>query len=181
MTTPHEEQPATSGPAGAQATPEEAAAGVPGAPRVTTAPPRSRWRFGRVPARLGRARTSTVVLAVVWLLVALLWLEVRPPSAQIAPTGTETGTSQPVRTTAPARTTTTTTTTGSPSSSAPTSAATGSRTTSAEPSGTTQAPASTSSGSAPTTASSTTGAPVRTTQNPGSAPVLPSTGAAPSS
>jgi hypothetical protein len=177
MTTPHEEQPATSGPAGAQATPEQAAAGVPGTPRVTTAPPRSRWRFGGVPSRLGRARTSTLVLAVVWLLVALLWLEVRPPSAQIAPTGTDTGTGQQVTpTTAPARTTT-----SAPTSAAPTSAATGSPTTSAEPSATTRAPGSTTAGTAPATASSTTAAPTRTSQNPGSTPVLPSTGAAPSS
>ena len=100
VTTPAEEQPA----AGPHATPEQAAAGVPGTPQVTTAPPRARWRMGRVPPRLGRARTSTVVLAVGWLLVALLWLDVRPPSAQIVPTsGTDAGTVAPA-TTAPART-----------------------------------------------------------------------------
>ena len=172
MTTPHEEQPATSGPAGGSATPQQAAAGVPGTPRVTTAPPRARWRFGRVPARLGRARTSTVALAVVWLLVALLWLDVRPPSAQIAPTGdTSTGTvSTP--TTAPARTSSSAPTTA-PSSSAPSSG-----TTTAPSPATSTAPATRTAG---TSASATSAAPTRTSPGTQGTPALPTTGAAPTS
>ena len=179
MTTPHEQQPATSGPSGGQATPEQAAAGVPGTPRVTTAPPRARWHLGRVPARLGRARTSTVVLAVVWLLVALLWLDVRPPSAQIAPTGDTTTGTAPRTTTAPAR----------PSSSAPTTSPPTStpvpRTTTAPSSPTTTAPAP-APAPAPSTAGASTSspgttAPTRTSPGTQGSPALPTTAAAPTS
>jgi cytoskeletal protein RodZ len=173
VTTPHEEQPATAGPAGGSATPEQAAAGVPGTPRVTTAPPRARWRFGRVPARLGRARTSTVALAVVWLLVALLWLDVRPPSAQIAPTGdTSTGTVSSAPTTAPARTSSSAPTTA-PSSSAPSSG-----TTTTPSVATSTAPATRTPG---TSASATSAAPTRTSPGIGGTPALPTTGGVPTS
>ena len=63
MTTPREEQPQTE---------------VPATPTVTTAPPRARWRFANVPSRLGRARTSTVVLAVLFVAFFVLWIYVRP-------------------------------------------------------------------------------------------------------
>jgi cytoskeletal protein RodZ len=166
VTTPHEEHPA-----GTQATPEEAAAGVPGTPRVTTAPPRARRRFGGVPARLGRARTSTVVIAVVWLLVALLWLDVRPPSARIAPTSGTDGAGQTATTTAPART-------GSnpPESTAPTSSA--SRT-SAAPSAPSTGPTTTAPGGVGTTPTPTTAVPTRTPGGTASVPVPPPSGAAP--
>jgi hypothetical protein len=76
VTTPGEEQPRTE---------------VPAAPTVSTAPPRSRWRFGRVPSHLGPARTSTVVLAALFVAVFALYLSVRPdPVVQTGTTGTGT-------------------------------------------------------------------------------------------
>ena len=110
MTTPREEQPPTPAPV----------------PSVTTAPPRSRWSVSRVPSHLGPARTSTVLLAVLFVGFFALWLYVRPQSAQIGTAGSTsggagTGSSQveqtttpstptptptPTRTTAPTRTTT---------------------------------------------------------------------------
>src|SRR3954469_488306 len=94
MTTPHEEQPQTE---------------VPATPSVTTAPPRARWRFANVPSRLGRARTSTVVLAVLFVAVFVLWVYVRPPTVA-TPAGTTsggTGPAAPPATSAPASPTTT--------------------------------------------------------------------------
>jgi cytoskeletal protein RodZ len=123
MTTPHEEQPQTEAPA---------------APRVTTAPPRSRWRFANVPSRLGRARTSTVVLAVLFVAVFVLWVYVRPETVT-TPAGTTTDVNAPV---APA-------TTGAP---ATTSAAP----TTTEP--TTSAPSETTTESSTSTGETTTGA-----------------------
>ena len=86
MTTPREEQPQTE---------------VAPAPSVSTAPPRSRWRFGNVPAHLGRARTSTVVLGVLFVGILVLWLFVRPETVQTTTTGTPGGVPAP---TAPAST-----------------------------------------------------------------------------
>ena len=86
MTTPHEEQPQTE---------------VAATPSVTTAPPRARWRFATVPSRLGRARTSTVVLAVLFVAVFVLWVYVRPETVA-TPAGTTTDVNAPV---APATTT----------------------------------------------------------------------------
>lgn len=55
------------------------------APSVSTAPAgaappraRSRWHWSSVPDHLGRARTSTVVLCVLFLLIGTLYLYVRP-------------------------------------------------------------------------------------------------------
>lgn len=50
-------------------------------PRVTATvspapPPKSRW--DAIPHHLGRARTSTVVLSVLFLAIGALWLNVRP-------------------------------------------------------------------------------------------------------
>ena len=118
MTTPGEEQPRT--------TPSTT-------PSVSTAPPRSRWRFGAVPAHLGRARTSTLVLLVLFAAVFVLWVYVRPETTGTATTG-GTGTvnepvvpapttSSPVPTTeAPATTTAppTSGTTSEPSETSPT-------------------------------------------------------------
>ena len=39
-------------------------------------PPRSRW--GAIPDHLGRARTSTVVLSLLFLAIGALWVNVRP-------------------------------------------------------------------------------------------------------
>ena len=66
-------------------------------PEVTTRPP---WHISRIPDHLGRARTSTVVLAVLFLVILALYLSIRPD-----PTGTTTagtGGSVPAQTTAPA-------------------------------------------------------------------------------
>jgi hypothetical protein len=50
-------------------------------PQVTAtvspaAPPRSRW--GAIPRHLGRARTSTVVLSLLFLAIGALWINIRP-------------------------------------------------------------------------------------------------------
>ncbi|NEK85911.1 hypothetical protein GCU60_09065 [Blastococcus saxobsidens] len=63
---------------------------APAGPSVSTAPagadsttpdvaPRNRW-WSAVPHHLGRARTSTVVLGVLFVAVFALWLNVRPPT-----------------------------------------------------------------------------------------------------
>ena len=46
-------------------------------------PPRSRW--GAIPRHLGRARTSTVVLTLLFLGIGALWLNIRPDPAPTAP------------------------------------------------------------------------------------------------
>ena len=50
-------------------------------------PPKSRW--DAIPHHLGRARTSTVVLSVLFLAIGALWLNVRPdppdPAANLVP------------------------------------------------------------------------------------------------
>jgi hypothetical protein len=66
-------------------------------PTVSTAPPPARRR---IPAHLGPARTSTVILAVLWLALGVLYLNVRPPTPQAASGGgTTVQTTEPVRTT----------------------------------------------------------------------------------
>jgi cytoskeletal protein RodZ len=130
VTTPHEEQPQTE---------------VSAIPSVTTAPPRARWRFANVPSRLGRARTSTVVLAALFVAFFVLWLYVRPETVA-TPAGTTSDVNGPV---APATTSSVPTTT----SEAPTTT----------PSETTTAPSETTESSTPT--DETTGA---TTTTPGS-------------
>jgi len=80
MTTPRDEQPQTE---------------VAATPSVTTAPPRARWRFANVPSRLGRARTSTVVLAVLFVAVFVLWVYVRPETVA-TPAGTTGDVNAPV-------------------------------------------------------------------------------------
>jgi hypothetical protein len=60
-------------------TPETAATPIVStAPAGAAPPPRSRWRWSAVPDHLGRARTSTVVLCVLFLAIGLLYLNVRP-------------------------------------------------------------------------------------------------------
>ena len=76
MTTPSEEQPP---------------APTTTAPTVSTAPPRSRWGWPRVPAHVGPARTSTVIIAVLFAGVFALWLVVRPETATVATTGSTGG------------------------------------------------------------------------------------------
>jgi hypothetical protein len=98
-------------------------------PTVSTEPPGTRRR--RIPPHLGPARTSTVVLAVLWLALGVLYLNVRPETVETAPAGG--GTS--VETTQPPRTTTAPSTSTAPE---PTTAETTTETpTSLPPSGTT--------------------------------------------
>jgi hypothetical protein len=77
-------------------------------PSVSTAPARSRWHVSRIPARLGRARTSTVVLGVLFLAIGTLYLNIRPETTGTATT--EIGNQVPVSTTVPAPEPTETTT-----------------------------------------------------------------------
>jgi hypothetical protein len=134
-------------------------------PSVSTAPPATprRW-WSSVPHHLGRARTSTVVLALLFVGLYVLWLYVRPPDVPTAP-ATDGTTVQTPATTAPAEppaTTAPTTTTPAPTTSrtpAPTSlppAGTGGEETT--PSGTT-APAPTTAGEEPTTPQPTPASP----------------------
>ena len=61
---------------------------------ATVSPPvpaRSRW--GALPRHLGRARTSTVVLSLLFLAIGALWINIRP--TETGPAGT-TGVDQPV-------------------------------------------------------------------------------------
>jgi len=46
-------------------------------------PPRSRW--SAIPHHLGRARTSTVVLSLLFLAIGTLWLNIRPAPENPAP------------------------------------------------------------------------------------------------
>ena len=63
-------------------------------PEVSTAPPpahaRSRW--AAIPAHLGRARTSTLVLTALFLAVGALYLQVKPETtgAGTSPANTKT-------------------------------------------------------------------------------------------
>ncbi|RBY96998.1 hypothetical protein DQ237_05195 [Blastococcus sp. TF02-8] len=65
-------------------------------PTVSTAPaapPTHRW-WSAIPSHLGRARTSTVVLAVLFVGIFFLYLEVKPPVE--GSVTEETGVDQPV-------------------------------------------------------------------------------------
>lgn len=136
-------------------------------PSVSTAPPQSRWHWSAIPSHLGRARTSTVVLALLFLAVGALYLNVKPPTGTTT-TGNETGVQQPVapatvaptRTVQPTTTETATETTSeetTTSRSTPSTSGTSGKTTTPRPTG-----------------SSATNSPART-----SVPSLPTTGGAP--
>jgi hypothetical protein len=71
-------------------------------PEVTT---RSPWHVSRIPAHLGRARTSTVVLTVLFLAIFALYLNIRPDTTGTATGGTSS--QLPAATTAPVPQTTT--------------------------------------------------------------------------
>ena len=79
-------------------------------PEVTTAPAGGRW--SRIPHHLGRARTSTLVLVVIFLAIGTLYLNIRPDTTGTATT--ETGNTAPAQ--APASTSESVT----PTTSAPT-------------------------------------------------------------
>jgi cytoskeletal protein RodZ len=116
-------------------------------PEVTTAPAGGRW--SRIPHHLGRARTSTLVLGVLFLAIFALYLNIRPETTGTATT--DTGNTAPVQapastsesatptTTAPETTQEQPTTTAEPTtSSAPTETS--------EPEGTTESTAPTPAG-----------------------------------
>jgi hypothetical protein len=126
-------------------------------PSVRTAPPPSRIRrwWAAVPPHLGPARTSTVVLAVLFLALGSLYLTVRPEPVPVVAVQTTTPGATTARATVPATTAPTATTAPAPTTattSAPTS----------EP--TTETP------SATTTTETPTGTVVPTTEVPTTAP-----------
>jgi hypothetical protein len=118
-------------------------------PTVTTAPAGSSW--SRIPDHLGRARTSTVVLGVLFVALFTLYLYIRPdtPGATAATTGDQTSVSTP----APAPETSAAPTTEEPT------------TTAAPTDTTTQAPATTRSTVTPTP-TGTTAVPTPTLASP---------------
>jgi hypothetical protein len=83
-------------------------------PTVSTAPPPSsrvrRW-WSSIPSHLGPARTSTVVLAVLFLALGSLYLTVRPDPAATTSTPVRTTATTPAAPSAPPATTAPTTTT----------------------------------------------------------------------
>ena len=96
-------------------------------PSVSTDPVRGPWHFSRLPSHLGRARTSTLVLSVLFLAIGALYLNIRPPetgAGQPAPVPTsptsapetppETTTSEPATTTSAPETPTAPTTSAEP-------------------------------------------------------------------
>jgi hypothetical protein len=140
------------------------------APTVRTAPSLSRaqrW-WSAVPSHVGPARTSTVVLAVLFLTIGALYLTVRPDPTPSVTTG---GTVQTTTTTAP-RTTAPTTqvpTTTAPESTTGTVPTTTETTTTTEPTATTTeepVPESTPATSFPTTTVPTSPPTTPTTASP---------------
>ncbi|WP_051005092.1 hypothetical protein [Blastococcus saxobsidens] len=90
---------------------DRADGGAPPAPTVSTAPaaagttspdvaPGHRW-WSAIPRNLGRARTSTVVLGLLFVGVFALYLNVRPPDPGRAPAAPGDTVEQPVTTTEP--------------------------------------------------------------------------------
>ena len=124
----------------------------PGELSVSTAPPAAprRW-WTAVPHHLGRARTSTVVLTLLFIGLYALYLNVRPPDPPAgAPSGSTVQTSAPAAT-GPAEPTET----SAPTTTAPTTTATTEATT--PPSPTEESgPAGESPGQTPTTVQPTT-------------------------
>ncbi|TFV67777.1 UNVERIFIED_ORG: hypothetical protein E4P37_01415 [Bacillus sp. AZ43] len=70
------------------------------APRVTTAPAHG-GPLSRIPSHLGRARTSTVVLGILFVAIFALYVNIRP---ETSPPPAETGTEQPAPAPAPTST-----------------------------------------------------------------------------
>ena len=129
-------------------------------------PPRSRW--GAIPHHLGRARTSTVILSVLFLAIGTLWLNVRPdPEPPAAPAAGDGAVVEQPATTDPAV----------PTTPAPTSEP--APTTSEEPTPTPVEPT-TSSPEVPTPSETGTGFPTTTTTTEPPA-TLPDTTTAPTS
>jgi hypothetical protein len=85
-------------------------------PETTTT--RSPWHVSRIPAHLGRARTSTVVLGILFLAIFALYLQVKPDTTAAVTSGT--GNQVPASPIAPAPQTTAPTTTPEPTREQPT-------------------------------------------------------------
>jgi hypothetical protein len=135
----------------------------PGEPSVSTAPPSAprRW-WSAVPHHLGRARTSTVVLALLFVGLYTLYLYVRPPDVPTAPATDGTTVQTPAPSDTPLfptgtaePTTTAPTTTAPPTSAVPTPSAPGEAT----PSAGTTAPTPTTAGQPTTTRAPTPAVP----------------------
>jgi outer membrane biosynthesis protein TonB len=134
-------------------------------PTVSTAPSSSRWSLSNIPSHVGPARTSTLVMTVLFLAIFALYLNVRPPATPAAttPAGTDTEQSIVPTTPDPAPTTETTVPAPAPGTTSPEEETTPTE----EP---TQAPTETTAPPATTTPAPQTTAPL-----PTSAP-SPSTG-----
>jgi hypothetical protein len=90
-------------------------------PTVTTDPGRSRRSWSGVPSHLGRARTSTVVLGLLFLAIGALYLNIRPDTTVTTTTNTgSTVEDTPPTTTAPTTTAPETTTPESTTEEVPT-------------------------------------------------------------
>jgi len=87
---------------------------VPPEPTTTRSP----WHVSRIPAHLGRARTSTVVLGILFLAIFALYLQVKPNTTAAVTSGT--GNQVPASPVAPAPRTTAPTTTPEPTQEQPT-------------------------------------------------------------
>jgi cytoskeletal protein RodZ len=124
-------------------------------PEVTTAPAGSGW--SRIPDHLGRARTSTVVLAVLFLAIFALYLNIRPDTTGTSTAGTDGSTPAQTSTPAPAPT--------------PTPTPTPTPETTAEPTPTEEAPTSAPTDTTIPDGTTTSGAPEPTAVTP--EPTLP--------
>src|SRR5215217_2227428 len=72
-------------------------------PHVSTAPPPSRphrW-WSSIPPHLGKARTSTVIMSLLFLAIFALYINVRPDPVRPPATGGTVAPTAPARTTAP--------------------------------------------------------------------------------
>jgi hypothetical protein len=146
-------------------TPETDGPGEPtGQVSVSTAPPPAprRW-WSAVPHHLGRARTSTVVLALLFVGVYTLYIHVRPPDAAVVPaqestvqTPATTAPAEPAGTAEPTTTAPTTPTTADPTSTPPAG------TTGEEAPAGSGEPAPTTAGDEPTTQAPPTATPTAT-------------------
>jgi hypothetical protein len=139
-------------------------------PTVTTSPapgPPPRW-WSAIPRHLGRARTSTVVLAVLFLAIGALYFNVKPDAVAATPSGDDSEVTEPATTTPPDTTTTPppapTTTPPAPTTTVPPTTTEESTTTEAPTE--TSAPAETTETVPPTTPETTSVPPLPTTATP---------------
>ena len=133
-------------------------------PTVSTAPPPTRphrW-WSAIPTHLGRARTSTVVIGLLFLTLFGLYLNVRPDPEGTETTGGDTAVTEPATTTGGTTPPATTTPPGPTTTEAPTTSA---ETSTTAPTTESTLPSETTS-SLPTTTETTSAPPVPTTATP---------------